>query len=80
MQKVVRTFALGQFILWSLFGWKRADGTRRFRGAYIEVARKTILAHDVMAPACWRAGIAWHGWRALRRGLATNLHHLGEHS
>jgi len=29
-----------QFILWNLFGWKRADGRRRFRTAYIEVARK----------------------------------------
>lgn len=29
-----------QFILWVLFGWKRADGTRRFRRAYIEVPRK----------------------------------------
>jgi phage terminase large subunit-like protein len=29
-----------QFMLWCLFGWKRADGTRRFRTAYIEVARK----------------------------------------
>ena len=29
-----------QFIIASLFGWKRADGTRRFREAYIEVARK----------------------------------------
>lgn len=29
-----------QFLLWTLFGWKRADGTRRFRTAYIEVARK----------------------------------------
>lgn len=29
-----------QFWLWSLFGWKRADGTRRFRTAYLEVARK----------------------------------------
>jgi len=29
-----------QFMLWMLFGWKRADGTRRFRTAYIEVARK----------------------------------------
>lgn len=28
------------FILWCLFGWKRADGTRRFRMAHIEVARK----------------------------------------
>ena len=29
-----------QFYLWTLFGWKRADGTRRFRTAYQEVARK----------------------------------------
>src|SRR5688500_12923740 len=28
------------FILWVLFGWKRSDGFRRFRTAYIEVARK----------------------------------------
>ena len=29
-----------QFIVWCLFGWKRADGTRRFRRFYIEIARK----------------------------------------
>jgi phage terminase large subunit-like protein len=29
-----------QFILWVLFGWKRADGTRRFRTSYKEIARK----------------------------------------
>lgn len=29
-----------QFIIWNIFGWKLADGTRRFRYAYIEVARK----------------------------------------
>ncbi len=28
------------FIVGSLFGWKRADGTRRFRTAYNELARK----------------------------------------
>ena len=28
------------FIVGSLFGWKRTDGTRRFRTAYVEVARK----------------------------------------
>lgn len=37
-----------QFIVWCLFGWKRKDGTRRFRTALIEVARKngksTLLA------------------------------------
>lgn len=29
-----------QFIVWSVFGWKRADGTRRFRYVYEEQARK----------------------------------------
>lgn len=29
-----------QFVVWNLFGWKRADGTRRFRTCYLEVARK----------------------------------------
>jgi phage terminase large subunit-like protein len=37
-----------QFIVASIFGWKRADGTRRFRTVYIEVPRKngksTLLA------------------------------------
>lgn len=28
------------FIIYSLFGWMRAGGTRRFRYAYVEVARK----------------------------------------
>lgn len=27
-------------MLWNIFGWKNADGTRRFRYAYIEIARK----------------------------------------
>lgn len=29
-----------QFVLWVLFGWMRADGARRFRTCYLEVARK----------------------------------------
>jgi len=37
-----------QFILWCVFGWKRANGMRRFRTVYAEVARKngktTMLA------------------------------------
>lgn len=39
-----------QFILWNIFGWKRADGTRRYRTAYLEVARKngkTTLAAGI---------------------------------
>ena len=37
-----------QFIVYSLFGWKRQDGFRRFRTAYLEISRKngksTMLA------------------------------------
>ena len=29
-----------QFVVGSVFGWKRDDGTRRFRTAYLEVSRK----------------------------------------
>lgn len=29
-----------QFIVYNIFAWKRADGTRRYRYVYIEVARK----------------------------------------
>ena len=29
-----------QFIVWNIFGWENGDGTRRFRYAYIEIARK----------------------------------------
>ena len=29
-----------QFVIWVVFGWLRLDGTRRFRTAYEEVARK----------------------------------------
>jgi len=39
-----------QFIVGSLFGWKRPDGTRRFRTAYDEIARKngkTTLAAGI---------------------------------
>lgn len=38
-----RPFALEAwqvFLLWVLFGWQKADGTRRFRTAYTECARK----------------------------------------
>jgi phage terminase large subunit-like protein len=29
------------FLIWVVFGWLRTDGTRRFRMAYVEVARKS---------------------------------------
>jgi integrase len=35
------------------------------------------LAVDVIRPALEKAHLAWHGWHAFRRGLATNLHRLG---
>ncbi|MGO9059010.1 MAG: terminase large subunit domain-containing protein, partial [Candidatus Binataceae bacterium] len=38
-----RPFSLApwqQFLIGSIFGWKRADGSRRFRIAYNEIARK----------------------------------------
>lgn len=38
--QTVRLEPWQQFYLWVLFGWMRADGTRRFRTAYQEVARK----------------------------------------
>jgi len=31
---------VASFILWVLFGWKRPDGNRRFRIAYVEIGRK----------------------------------------
>lgn len=41
------------FILWNLYGWKRADGSRRFNYAYISVARKngksTLMAGAALA-------------------------------
>ena len=39
------------FIVWNLFGWRRPDGTRRFRRAHIEIARKngkSTLAAAIM--------------------------------
>lgn len=39
-----------QFIVWNIFGWKREDGTRRYRTAFVEVPRKngkTTLAAGI---------------------------------
>lgn len=35
------------------------------------------LAADQIRPALKKAGLPWYGWHAFRRGLGTNLHHLG---
>jgi phage terminase large subunit-like protein len=45
-----------QFIIGSLFGWKRADGTRRFRRAYIEAAKGIGKALDLNTPIPTPAG------------------------
>jgi site-specific recombinase XerD len=37
---------------------------------------ENVLRRD-MKPALAKAGIEWHGWHALRRGLGTNLNTLG---
>lgn len=46
-----------QFILASLFGWKRQDGSRRFREAHVMVARKNGKSH------LW-AGVGLYGLMA----------------
>jgi integrase len=35
------------------------------------------LLGRVMVPALRKANIEWHGWHACRRGLGSNLYHLG---
>jgi integrase len=48
-----------------------------FRSAIGKPVNMDALVRDVIAPACTKAGLQWHGWHAFRRGLATNLHRLG---
>ena len=68
-----------QFALWSIFGWKREDGTRRFRTSYLEVARKNgkstlaagvglylVTADGEPGPRCTRRRRRWS-----RRALST---------
>lgn len=38
--QVIRLEPWEDFIVGSIFGWRRSDGTRKYRDAYIEVARK----------------------------------------
>lgn len=38
-----------QFRTWVMYGWKREDGTRRFRSSYTEVARKNGKSTDAAA-------------------------------
>ena len=66
---------------------KRLDEHRRVSGSpangliFPSPAGKPInldaLSAEVIVPTVTKAGVAWHGWHAFRRGLATNLHQLG---
>src|ERR1700686_822521 len=51
-------------------GWVFAGGTGH------PLRLENVLRRD-MKPALAKAGIEWHGWHALRRGLGTNLNALG---
>jgi hypothetical protein len=54
------------FVIGSLFGWKRADGLRRFRTAYVEVARKNgksvMLAPSPVSGVQTLGGLVSHCW------------------
>lgn len=39
-----------QFVTWVMFGWRRSDGTRRFRKVYVEVPRKN-------GKSTWASGV-----------------------
>lgn len=54
------------FIIGSLFGWKRADGTRRFRRAYIEQGKGNGKALSIDTPIPVPGG--WSTMGALRVG------------
>lgn len=60
--KVLELAPWQQFIVWCLFGWKKkSDGMRRFREAYIEVARKNGKALEVTTPVPTPSGWVNHG-------------------
>lgn len=44
-----------QFIQWNIFGWKNADGSRRFRTAYTAVARKNGKSTDIASTGLYIA-------------------------
>jgi len=49
------------FIKWVLFGWMNADGTRRFRVAYQEVARKNGKSTDIATVGLYGLGFDGEG-------------------
>lgn len=59
-----------EFRVWNVFGWMRADGTRRFRAAYNEIARKNgksteaagiglygLLGDGELGPQCYSGAV-----------------------
>jgi integrase len=66
-----------------LMGALTAHGQRDLRREYIFAAANGAplnldnLVTRVIRPALKNSEIKWRGWHAFRRGLATNLHHLG---
>ncbi|MFB3923687.1 MAG: tyrosine-type recombinase/integrase [Terriglobia bacterium] len=48
-----------------------------FAGINGKPLRLDNLTARVIIPCLRVAGITWHGWHGLRRGLATNLHQMG---
>lgn len=78
-----------KFVVGSVFGWIRKDGTRRFRTVYEELPRKQGKALEVETPVATPEGWQAHG--ALRAGdhvfgpdglpkrvLAVTAHHVGQ--
>ena len=72
-------FACDMFIVGAdLSDWK--TGTQRVHFFANELGNPMnleALAVDVIRPALQKVNLAWHGWHAFRRGLATNMHRLG---
>ena len=54
----------------------RTTGLMFPNGANKPLALQRMVA-EVIRPALVGSGVEWHGWHALRRGLASNLHDLG---
>jgi integrase len=50
--------------------------SRRYAKSQHAVDLESLLKWQVK-PKLAENGMAWHGWHAFRRGLATNLHRLG---
>jgi integrase len=61
----------------SLLNSCRGAGGPIFRASNGQPLNLDNLARRVIVPVLAVNKLPWHGWHAFRRGLATNLHHLG---